>query len=83
MDGVQTDYIVIVDLKDYSDPPIVIKKFKDVISGKEMPKWVRRENNQMFVAAIKERQESINDNMLLCLHRSHDTDYGVCAIKHC
>jgi hypothetical protein len=77
----QKDLCILIDLVDYKDPPIVIKKVKDVLKGREMPKWNGTENNSEFRAAIKERYESMDSGSLLFLHRSHDTDFGVCTMR--
>jgi len=77
----QKEVVVEVDLLKHTDPPIVVKPYDELVQGSRrgMPDWGCRYDKD-FVNGLKERQESMNDNMLLFIHRSYDCDFGVCTM---
>jgi hypothetical protein len=67
------DVVLEIDLKKTSNPDIVVKPYR--------PDWDFCKNDRDLIAGLKDAHGRMTDKHILMVHRSYDTDFGVCRFQ--
>jgi hypothetical protein len=77
------DVVLEIDLKKTSNPDIVVKPYRVYVDGEctGLPDWGICKNDRDAIAGLEDAHGRMTDKHILIVHRSYDTDFGVCRFQ--